>query len=80
MTSFGQFTENNRSETSHDSPKNISFLKEQITTLKIQLEKANTEKDNLLNLLKTEQSPTFALSPAAKPTLWKRLTGRKLDG
>ena len=73
---YGQLTISENQKNGNDSEKVVSLLEEQVTDLKAQLEKANTEKDKLLDLLKSEQARTLALSPPAKPSLWQRLTGK----
>ena len=73
---YGQLTITENQKNGTDTSKVVSLLETQITDLKAQLEKANTEKDKLLDLLKTEQARTLALSPPPKPTFWQRLTGR----
>ena len=73
---YGQLTITENQKNGTDSEKVVSILEEQVTDLKAQLEKANTEKDKLLDLLKTEQARMLALSPPAKLSFWQRLTGR----
>ena len=73
---YGQLTISENQENGNGNEKIVNLLEGQVNDLKAQLEKANTEKSQLLDLLKTEQARTLALSPPAKPTLWQRLTGR----
>ena len=71
---------NDTPHTPTDNPKIVSLLENQIDDLKSQLETANAEKKELLDLANRlqKQNEVLMLPPETqtKPTWWQRLTGK----
>ena len=72
---YGQLTISENQKNGTDSDKIVSILEEQVTDLKAQLDKAEDRERKLMDMLKSEQARTLALT-APKLNWWNRLTGK----